>query len=336
MRTNYLISNFDSLNLPSTPEYEVACALSELTTAKDWQPLIEQICLQQNLSLSVLERASSGENPCIALSSETGKQYFIKFIAPNWLFQYHNEKEALTLCADAALPIQTPQLVASGEINGWGYLLTEKLEGELLSSCFDTLSQAEKQSLARQLGAFCLQLHSMPMVKKSRLYTDWQEFIKAQYHNSYARRKRQGLRADYLADFIPYIAHTPYSVPESSQLHLIHSDLHSGNLLVSKKNGEVRLSGVIDFGDALICNEPVFEFTTVGLLIAKGDAAVFSEFLESYLYQIEDSEKFVNSLMSLTLLRHTGNLNYLIEHVPNVKECNNWKSAEPYLFPLKE
>ncbi|MDE3272347.1 aminoglycoside phosphotransferase family protein [Pseudoalteromonas sp. G4] len=334
LKTSYLIKNFNALDLPTEPSYELACAICDFTDEKHWQPLIEQICENNDLALTVLQRASSGENPTFLLESASKQSFYIKLIAPNWLFQYHHEAEALRLCDNASLPIATPKLIAHGEINNWGYIVTEGLEGQLLSDVYNELTLEEQKSIADQLGRFCLQMHSMPMEKSSVLYKDWQAFIEAQYHNSYARRKRQGLRADFLADFIPYIAHTPYKAPETSNLYLIHSDLHPGNLLVKRTDSGAILSGVIDFGDAIICNEPVFEFTTVGLLIAKGRSEVFQQFLESYLYQIDDKRTFLNSLMTLTLLRHTGNLNYLIEYVPGVKQCTNWPDAEQYLFPF--
>lgn len=334
LKTSYLIKNFNALDLPIEPSYELACAICDFTNESHWQPLIEQICENNDLALTVLQRASSGENPTFILESAGKKTFYIKFIAPNWLFQYHHEKEALILCENATLPIATPKLIAHGEINNWGYIVTKGLEGQLLSDVYDELTLEEQRSIAAQLGRFCLQMHSIPMEKSSVLYKNWQQFIEAQYHNSYARRKRQGLRADFLADFIPYISHTPYKAPETTNLYLVHSDLHPGNLLVKRTDEGIFLSGVIDFGDALICNEPLFELTTVGLLVAKGNLEIFHQFLESYLYQIDDKRAFLNTLMTLTLLRHTGNLNYLIEYVPGVKQCTNWHDAEQYLFPL--
>ncbi|WP_394227978.1 phosphotransferase [Pseudoalteromonas spongiae] len=334
MKTSYLIKDFDAMALPQAPSYEYACAICDFTNETHWQPLIEQICENNDLALTVVERVSSGENPTFLLHSASNQAFYIKFIAPNWLFQYHHEKEALTLCDAATLPIATPKLIAHGELNNWGYLITKGLEGQLLSDIYNELTDDEKQSIAAQLGRFCLQMHSIPMQKTSVLYKDWQEFIDEQYHNSYARRKRQGLRADFLADFIPYIAHTPYTAPDTINLYLVHSDLHPGNLLVKRSDDGISLCGVIDFGDALVCNEPLFEVTTVGLLVAKGNTKVFQQFLESYLYQVDDKRTLLNSLMTLTLLRHTGNLNYLIEYVPGVKQCKNWQDAEQYLFPI--
>ncbi|MFY8349277.1 aminoglycoside phosphotransferase family protein [Pseudoalteromonas sp. SSM20] len=334
LKTSYLIKNFNALDLPTEPSYELACAICDFTNESHWQPLIEQICENNDLALTVLQRASSGENPTFVLESASKQTFYIKFIAPNWLFQYHHEKEALNVCDAATLPIATPKLIAHGEINNWGYIVTEGLEGQLLSDVYNELTLEEQKSIADQLGRFCLQMHSIPMEKSSVLYKGWQKFIDEQYHNSYARRKRQGLRADFLADFIPYISHTPYKAPETTNLYLVHSDLHPGNLLVKRTDKGIFLSGVIDFGDALICNEPLFELTTVGLLIAKGKSEIFHQFLESYLYQVDDKRAFLNTLMTLTLLRHTGNLNYLIEYVPGVKQCTNWQDAEQYLFPL--
>lgn len=334
MKTNYLIDDFDSLNLPQSPSYELACAICDDTQFEDWLPLIESLCCANHLALTATKRMSTGENPVFELESVSGELFYLKFIAPNWLFQYHNECEALTTCITANLPVKTPTLRLHGEINGWGYLLTTALEGELLADIYNELTLEQRVSIAAQLGRFCLQMHSVPMQKDSCLYVDWPAFIEKQYHNSYARRKRQGLRADMLADFIPYIAHTPYQPPTTHQLHLLHTDLHPGNLLVTRDGGCIKLSGVFDFGDALVCSEPRFELTTIGLLIAQGEQAVFQAFLESYLYQIEDKQGFINCLMTLTLLRHTGSLNYIIEHVPNVKACTNWKEAEPYLFPI--
>lgn len=334
MKTNYLANSFSYHELPQSLSYEAACEISTDSTLAHWQTVIEEILKHHQFDMQPLPRVTSGECPVFPLAIDGKVHALIKFVAPNFISQFNAEVAALKTCASADLPVAIPKLLASETHCGWGYLIISKLDGVLLSDVLAQLSHAEKTAIAIQLGEFCNKLHSVKVDATHELALDWPAFIKQQNHTSYAKRKRQGLRSDLLADFIPYIAFLAYPMPKPDHHVLMHTDLHPGNLLVEQGDEGYALSGVIDFGDALIGADEAFEFTTVIMLYCLGDSALAEAFLTGYNFDISDKEGIMKRLMALTLLRHTGDLNYLIKHVPHVAECTSWKEAEPYLFPI--
>ena len=60
------------------------------------------------------------------------------------------------------------------------------------------------------------------------------------------------------------------------------------------------------------------------------------EIFESYLngYSLDNPKALFDQCMALSLLRHTGELNYIINTVSGVLNTKNWKQAESKLFPL--
>ena len=114
----------------------------------------------------------------------------------------------------------------------------------------------------------------------------------------------------------------------------IHTDLHPGNLLIKRTQSGIKLCGIIDFGDAVVCPDPVFEFTSPGLLLALSDSNIFERYLKGYGYNLDDRQALVEQCMALSLLRHTGELNYILNTVPDAAQTHNWKQAESKLFPL--
>lgn len=334
MKTNYLANSFEYKKLPQDLSYEAACDISTGSTLEHWQTVIDAILKHHQFEMQALPRVSSGECPVFPLAVDGQVQALIKFVAPNFISQYEAEVTALKSCVGAKLPVAIPKLLASQIHCGWGYLIISKVNGVMLNEVLAELSQQDKLNIARQLGEFCRALHQIPVTADHQLALDWPAFIKQQNHTSYAKRKRQGLRSDLLADFIPYIAFLAYPMPAPEHYVLMHTDLHPGNLLVEKNDDGYNLSGVIDFGDALVGADEAFEFTTVIMLYCLGDGQLVNAYLNGYNFDITDKVGIMKRLMALTLLRHTGDLNYLIEHVPNVAQCTSWKETEPYLFPI--
>ncbi len=335
LKTNFLVSDFSAVQLPESPTYEVACAICDETSFCQWETLIRRLLLAHQLDFMPIKRMETGENPVFLLRAIDGKQAYIKFIAPNWRFQFDHERAAVESCNKVDLNVSVPELICAGDYQSWGYLITSHVEGELLSELLTNISIDEQCAIAQQLGQFSRDLHQLEIEPDSVLHCDWPKFIEKQLSTSYDKRAKQKLRQDYLNDFQPYLSNLNYGANGTGKSVLLHTDLHPGNVLVKKNSsGQYILSGVIDFGDAMIGQDIHFEFTSVALLFALGNREILAAFLKGYGYVLDNERAFIDACMALTLIRHTGDLNYIINTVPKVANCNSWKEAEQHLFPL--
>ncbi|MBW8185069.1 aminoglycoside phosphotransferase family protein [Shewanella nanhaiensis] len=327
--------------LPRDPSYDEACDICDHWQLDDWQPMLAKLIIRHGLTVEKISQNLEGSNPVFELTLDRQhhqeQSYMVKVLAPNWYAQYRSELLSLSLLNQHKLGIKVPKLIYSGEIDNWHYLVIEKLSGTPLSNVMDKISEKNRSEIAYRLGQFSAQLHKLPQKELTELRVNWREFVKKQSQNCFEKRKKQKLAAPLLASLPDYLKHHLSRLDsqlDSPQLYLIHTDLHPGNLMVNKVANGYQLTGIFDFGDALACPVPEFEFTSPALLLALGEPALLHAFLDGYGYLGPRSKQLQEHMMILSLIRHTGDINYLLQHVPNCKDEVSWQALEAKFFPL--
>ncbi|CAM3357968.1 aminoglycoside phosphotransferase family protein [Shewanella pealeana] len=337
MNLSFLTLYPSALWLPESPEYDLACDIIDHLDFSFWRPLTEKLALEHRLTYTKCTRVTEGANPVFIYEGE--QKFVLKLVPPNWSQQAKSELTGLKLLEQVKLALDVPKLICHGHFRNWDYIFMSFVEGENLASLLPTLTQQDKEMIAFQLGEFCHQLHQIPITTITETTTnvilDWPILLQEQRGNIYQKRQQQGLIEPFLSDLEPYLNNINIQCKQGSN-HFIHTDLHPANLLVKRTAKGVRLTGVIDFGDAIICPDPVFEFTSPGLLLALSDKKIFTQFLDGYGFDYKDKQSLVEQCMALSLLRHTGELNYILNTVPHANTAKGWKQAERYLFPLCE
>jgi len=327
--------------LPHNPSYDEACDICDHWQLEDWQPLLDIIADRHGIAVTQVSQNFEGTNPVFELTLNTepneGQAYIVKVLAPNWHSQYQSEYLSLKLLNEHDLGIDVPKLRYAGEVDNWRYLVIEKLEGIMLSSVLEALTIENKVEIARDLGQFSARLHRLDGAEIAEMKLDWPEFIRLQSRNCYEKRKKQQIPRALLESLTPYLDQHMSKLDTflgSESNRLIHTDLHPGNLMVTAQAGHYRLVGIFDFGDALVCPDPLFEFTSPALLFAQGESRIFHAFLDGYGYQGKRDSSLQQHMMVLSLLRHTGDLNYLLHHVPHCGDETRWQALESKFFPL--
>lgn len=327
--------------LPRNPSYDEACDICDHWQLNDWQPMLDIITERHSIDVTRISQNFDGTNPVfeLTLNADSGKEhaYIVKVLAPNWHSQFQSEYLSLKLFNGQDLGIKVPELLYSGEIENWRYLVIDKLEGAMLSSVVDTLTIDNKVEIAQALGQFSARLHRLVGTEATKMKLDWPGFIRLQRQNCYEKRKKQQVSRVLLEGLTSYLDQHISRLEtflNSENSHLIHTDLHPGNLMVTAQEGHYRLVGIFDFGDALVCPDPLFEFASPALLFAQGEPRIFHAFLDGYGYQGTRDASLQQHLMVLSLLRHTGDLNYLLHHVPHCEDETCWQALESKFFPL--
>ena len=149
--------------LPDRAAYE-----STQTDVQTWLPAMRAICQRHGLPAAALARLSEGTNVIFA----AGTQHIIKLYPPHW----HRLCAVERLVAEylyAKLSVTTPEIVAAGELEGWPYLVMQRLAGRYLAEVWDHLPLANQLRLVTDLGALIAQLHALPTDGLDALDADW-------------------------------------------------------------------------------------------------------------------------------------------------------------------
>lgn len=318
--------------LPIDPSYELACKLVDDDNVELWRDIATKIADNHDIKIESLQKISGWANVLLIVNDDI----VIKIIPPNWISQGRREVEALELIKGHALPVATPQLMATSSIDNWLYVVMNKLPGSNLDALWNNLDEDNQALIIKQVAKFANALHQIKLpasVKDSELYHNWPDFIKSQTVNCYEKHKHKKI-PKHLLDLMEAFLDTHEHQSHFETDILMHTDLHPGNLMVEKHNGQWHLSAVIDFGDALIGPDKYFEYATSAMLMGLGNAKLNQALLDTYDFEIQDIEQFQNHLMALSLLRHMGGVDYIIERFPGSEKLPNWEQMAKLFFKL--
>jgi hygromycin-B 7''-O-kinase len=274
-------------------------------------PRIDALLQRHGLQGAPRQRYDSGSLPVYAL----GDRHVLKLFPPHE--REHAAVEARVLAAlDGALPLPTPQLLAASDHEGWPYLLMSQLQGQRLVDAWPALTTPERDHIADTLGAAIAALHAVDTTPLIDLPPDWDGFFAAQAASAVERQAARGLAAHWLDQLGPFLAR--WLPPPGARRVLLHTEIMREHLFVERTAGGVRLSGLIDFEPAMI-GASEYEFASVGLFVACGDARVLSCVLRAYGYAAHALDEALSCrLMAHALLHRYSNLPWYLRRLPAV------------------
>jgi hygromycin-B 7''-O-kinase len=268
-----------------------------------WEKAAAEICRRHRLPHTQLRRSAQGEN-IIFLVDEA---FVLKIFAP-FRENYQRETSALAF-AHGKLSIETPELVHTGEIEGWSYLVMTKLKGLASREVWASICLRDRLQIVSRLGAAMKELHSHEApLRQTALNRDWRGFIERQARRSVERQRACGANPQWLESLPDYIAARLPLLPEDDRHVFLHGDIHAGNLLLAEDGGRWRITGLIDFGDSL-CGFHEYEFVAPGVLMVQGSRELQRRMLLAYGYPEAQLDLALRArLMLLTVLYECSDL----------------------------
>jgi hygromycin-B 7''-O-kinase len=212
-----------------------------------WQPALRVIGERHQLAVDSLQRSAEGSHLVYL-----GDGVVVKLYAPPWPNDFTAERRMLEH-VDGRLPIATPRIIAEGELEGWPYLVMTRLEGQLLERLWPTLAIAERRRLLARIGELAAALHELPLIATDDdPATVWASFVAARKRSLADKHAADGLPPAWIEDIERTVAALPGLDRGAEDLACLHTDLQGGNLLVRSVGEQLELSGLFDFGDAMI------------------------------------------------------------------------------------
>ena len=313
------------------PECEISGKFREIHARplSFWKPALEALRQQHGLPQGAWSRFASGRNAVFELGSE----WVFKLMAPRWYGDGVREEAALATVR-GKLPVETPEPVASGELDRWRYLVTRRLPGTLLGEVWTQLSALERRIAARQIGAVARALHGLEVPgPNSPMRCDWEAMLRDQKAYCHDEMKSSGASASLLADLDPFLdSEEPIFSPEQPHV-LLHGDLNPVNWLFIPGEDPLRLTALIDFGDARI-GPIAHDFISPAMHRFRGEAQVLEAFYSGYGLERADLSALQDNLMARTLLYYSSGIVKCLEEVPVTGPRSTWRQVAAQYWQL--
>ncbi len=268
-----------------------------------WKKAAAIICGRHSLPHTSLRRSPQGENIIIFIDDT----FVIKIFAPA-RENYLRETAALEF-THGKLGIETPELICTGEIEGWSYLVMTQLAGRASREVWESVSLRDRLEIVTRLGGAMRELHeSEAPLWQSALNRDWHGFVERQARLSVERQRACGANPEWLESLPAYLAARLELLQANHEQVFLHGDIHAGNLLLDERNGRWRITGLIDFGDSL-CGFHEYEFVAPGVLMVQGSRELQRAMLLAYGYREAQLDLTLRArLMLLTVLYECSDL----------------------------
>jgi hygromycin-B 7''-O-kinase len=246
----------------------------------------------------------------------------LKLFPPVYLDELPVEAGVLGAVQDR-LPVPTPRVHRSGEFDGWGYVLMDRLRGRPLTEAWDDLTPAGRKRTADELGAALAALHRLPVPDIDDWFpADFDEFEQDQRAGCAGRHKALGLPGGWVSQIPAFLDGIDLAVPRPV---LLHTEIGRQHLLVGDDG---TLTGLFDFEPA-IRGAAEYEFVGVGCFVAEGDAAFLGRTMRAYGYPADALDvAWRRRMMAWTLLHYYSNLARYLQQLP--------APAEPTLESLAD
>lgn len=289
------------LNLPTVAD---SAEFNRHFNSSVWQAAAEVICARHHLSRTSLRRSPLGENIIFFVND----RFVIKIYAP-LRGQSERETAALEFAATAKLSIETPQVVHTGELEGWPYLIMTRLAGLPMREVWSEITERGQLGIVSRLAVAMGQLHARAApLSPPALNRDWGGFVERQARESVERQRAGGANPEWLESLPAFIAARMELLPREFEPVLLHGDVHPGNVLLAESGGGWRVTGLFDFGDSF-CGFREYEFVAPGVLMVQGRRELQREMLLAYGYREAELDSNLRArLMLLTVLYECSDL----------------------------
>ena len=209
-----------------------------------WLPIALEIAEAHGLRATAPHVFATGTNLVIGLDDGLILKLFPPFLRP----QFISEQGSLTeLQGKLGIPI--PAIVASGERDGWPYLVITRLSGVLGSEVWPQLTEPEKERVLREVGAMIAEVHRVPPGALLAIEPRWDAFMRGQIAQCRARHERLGMPQKFLDGFDDLLRDAAELIPMDAPPVILTGEYIQENFLLGRRGGDWHVAGLFDFGD---------------------------------------------------------------------------------------
>jgi hygromycin-B 7''-O-kinase len=242
-----------------------------------------------------LRRVVAGSN----LLFRVGAGRWIKIAPPFWSASFAMEVEMLTRVI-GRLEVETPRLHAHGAFGGWRYGLLSHVRGQAWRDQRPRLSRASRRRAAWDLGRLCRDLHAVRADVREPSVEYWHGQLLKRAERAASDQRARGASEAVAVAIGEFLRRHRDAIATTAGFCMVHGDLTDEHVLLRRRRGGPRLSGVIDFADAQPAPREG-EFLLPFLQLFAEDGSAQRAFLTAYGYPRRAWSDLPRLLMALAL-----------------------------------
>jgi hygromycin-B 7''-O-kinase len=240
-----------------------------------WLPAMRAICARHGLDAAALEPAPAGSHVVFW----AGQHRMIKLFSRFWPDDAVAERTSLTaLTGHPEIPV--PKVIAEGELEGWPYLILEPLLGVPLNQVWEQVGARDREAICESLGGLMAGLHAMPTAGLDAIAVNWRAWLAERRAGFAAAQAERGASPEWIAAALEYLDEMWPTVTQGRPV-LLNADITDEHVLLARVGGHWRMTGLIDFGDAML-GDALYEFTAPTVFIVGDGAALRRALMRGY------------------------------------------------------
>ncbi len=277
------------------PAFDGAGNLRTSAPVQHWIDAAKLALQHHNLSDENFAMAPSGSDVVIGAS-----RYFFKTTAPCWSTENYAERDILQF-VEGKLSIATPRLVAHGHLEGWPYVITERVDGLSIAEVYPRLTHQQRLVLAGELGEKVAELHALPPYKPDH---GWDAFLALRLSGIAQRHAKPGVPEHLIAQIDAFIAQTPRP---AAPLRSLHTEVLDEHVLVRPYGDRWEICAMLDFADGRV-GHPDYELVAPAEFIFRAEPGLTQTFLRAYGWSAPARKTAPRRLMAWALIHQFGSL----------------------------
>ena len=185
-----------------------------------------------------------------SLIFELGPELFLKIVPPFFTDSFSAELAATTL-ASGRLSVKIPEIVLTGKIENWNYLVSRRVPGIQSSRVFQNLQEDDLQPIAKDLGSLLRQLHSIEAPEFERNYGTWESFLKERLRNQRSVHLARDNPPEWVEKICSFVDEQASNLLKLTPPVFLHADLNRAHVMLDQVKDRWRVVGLLDFADAM-------------------------------------------------------------------------------------
>lgn len=307
-----------------------------------WTRAARHVATLHGLKIRRFEAVFPGTCGVLAARLYPQGKAIIKLFPP--LVRPDHSVEMQVLRRLAAVPgFPAPRIAAQGRLRDrseWGYLILEPRAGSPIREIRARMSTACLAACAAGLGRLLKRLHSLPvrdLAFPPARRLDNRPALKRTITAALRRLRRTGSFSAALREDIA--ARLPGLISPGAKVRaaLVHGDVTEDHVLLTRRAGSWRLSGLIDFADAAIA-PPLYEIMPLWFGAFARKPFMLRRFLGAYSPGLSIKKGFMDRATAFTLIHPFGPAciaQFLAKDGKDSRSMN-WESLRDWLWPFRD
>ncbi|MCU0239944.1 MAG: aminoglycoside phosphotransferase family protein, partial [Pyrinomonadaceae bacterium] len=266
-----------------------------------WTETAKEVCKRHRISFQQIIRSQTSFDHIVFIIDNS---FVLKIYRP-YGNGFLREKKAIEFVS-GQINFQVPEIIHVGEIESFDYILMNFLSGDLMTrEIWLDLPENEQIKIVTQLAQGLKTIHQL---NSDSFNCDWAEFVKDRAETFIERQIASGVNAEIIEALPAFIETNLPLVPTKSETVFMHSDIHFGNLRLTKIQQNWEVTGLFDFADSRK-GFYEYDFLAICVLIIQGQGNLQREFFKAYGYAEKDLDETMRKrLMMLMMLYESADL----------------------------